>query len=59
MYESLIATERQKQLEDMLKDECNAVGKILQEKVSGVFLKSSSWTSLGDIFFCPISNAGF
>lgn len=47
---ALIATERQKQLEDMLKDGCNAVRKILQVKVSGVFLKSSSWTSLGDIF---------
>lgn len=47
--EALIATERQKVLEDMLKDECNAAGKILQVKVSGVFLKTSSWTSLGDI----------
>lgn len=47
---ALIATERQKQLEDMLKDECNAGGKILQVKVSGVFLKSGSWKSLDDFF---------
>jgi len=43
--ETLVGTEK-----EMLKGECNAVGKILQVKVSGIFFKSCSWTSLGDIY---------
>ena len=40
--ETRVAIERQRLLKEMLKGECNAVGKILQLKVSGIFLKSSS-----------------
>lgn len=47
--ETLVAIARQRQLKEMLKGKCNVVGKILQVKASGIFLKSSFWISLADI----------
>lgn len=43
-----VATDRHRLLKGMLKGEV-AVGKILQIKISRIFLKDSYWMSLGDI----------